>query len=127
MSITFYAPDAPTRQVQPYDDEPDYVETRSTLPELNVSNMNASVVFDLLGIVGDSCGTILVADMDPIIKRLLDHNNRPNKRALHERETIQSKNMVIFGVDDDRIKYYIDTMLHLLTQCKQSNFNISWG
>ena len=42
MSITFWCPQAPTKRFVPYpEDEPDYEETRSTLPEVNLSNSSA--------------------------------------------------------------------------------------
>lgn len=74
MSITFWCPQAPTEQFVPYpEDEPDYVETRSTLPEVNLSNSNALAMLELmgLGIGPDSyCGTVDADRLADVIERL---------------------------------------------------------
>ena len=73
MSVTFWCPGAPTVSVTPYEDEPDYVEQQSTLPEINLANANARAALEMLGLDGqneDLCGTLRVAQLDPCIERV---------------------------------------------------------
>lgn len=145
MSITFWAPDAPTVTVKPYEDEPDYEEVVSTLPELNVSQFNAFGFLSLMGLEPDDCGTITVEDMDALITRLLVLANRAGERAQLVSEAppedqrmrfVQEGNVVavqrgphIIGgaVTDERVLRYVTTMLDLLTQARKANYVVSWG
>lgn len=146
MSITFWAPDAPTTKVKPFpEDEPDYEEVVSTLPELNVSQANAAGFLVLLGLVPDDCGTIEVSDMGPLIERLTVLANRPEERVALVREapppmqsvgwtqegnvaTLQrGLTLIEGGVSDERVRRYASTLLALLTQARQANYCVSWG
>ena len=73
MSVTFWCPQAPTEKVKPYDDEPGYVEGRSLLPEINLSNSNAAAMSRLLELGNPAetwGGECLVADLPRALERV---------------------------------------------------------
>lgn len=86
MSVTFWCPEAPTEAFRPYEDEPDFVEHRSTLPELNVSEHNAKALLGMLGAdpAGnhyDRCGTVELADLPAFIAQIDRALEHPEYRA----------------------------------------------
>jgi hypothetical protein len=144
MSITFWAPDAPPQLVTPYEDEPDYQEQRSTLPELNLANDNAQAFLALLEIPWDWCGTIAVAEFDKVIPRLLVLANSEDARQPVLRPGEQSQavrveqdgNLAVLrrgprmyggGLLDDPVQRYAQTLLALLMRAKQQGYCVSWG
>lgn len=86
MSVTFWCPDAPTEPYVPYPDkDPDYVEQRSTLPELNLANSNAVAMLELMGLSeggeADYGGTATVDRIPAVIERLQRVLQDPVERA----------------------------------------------
>lgn len=86
MSITFWCPDAPTEKYIPFpEDEPDVEDTRSVLPEINLSNGNAMAMLDLMGLASpqgeDYCGQVLVPALGGVIERLRRVLQDPVERA----------------------------------------------
>lgn len=84
MSVTFWCPQAPRTQCVPYpESDPDFVDEVSELPEINVSNANARVFIELLGLPKseDLVGDIEPAAMGAVIERLHSFLTVPTERA----------------------------------------------
>lgn len=82
MSVTFWAPDAPTTRQQPYpDSSPEYWCDVSSLPEVNLANGNARAMLVAMGLPDDECGQLLPAEMPPVVRRLLELVNDDVSRA----------------------------------------------
>jgi hypothetical protein len=143
MSITFWAPDAPTRMVRPYTDEPDYEEARSDLPELNVSQFNARPLLELVGLPPEDAGTVQAADMGPLISRLMVLTNQNSARAQAVRPggelpragstgvdgefSPRGPRVIDGGLEDSRLQRYVSTLLELFTQARRAGYSVSWG
>ena len=146
MSITFWAPEAPTQLVRPYEDEPDYEEAVSTLPELNLSNRNASVFLSLLQIPFDDCGTIACADLPALCRRALSLLNSPQQlednqiasssgrdlrgvEALGEGVTqlVFGPRIVDCGLQPAQLERYARTFAELAQKAHQQGYAVSWG
>lgn len=144
MSITFWAPEAPCVQTRPYCSEPDYVETRSELPELNVSNRNAERFFRLLGEPFDCCGRWSSSDHDRVIHRLLWLLNHPDQlesaTLAPSREQVAAVSsqgqltkihrlatVVDCGLSSEQLLRYCTVLLDLLVQARTRGFYVSWA
>jgi hypothetical protein len=151
MSVTFWAPDAPTVAVKPYpEEEPDYVEERSTLPEVNLANANAREMLQLIGLDSDDlCGTLQPNEFGPVIARLQRLLNSEAARAPALKEISEPcrrlkactgnenlGNVVHVGlgprsIDGGRTDGYIQRrardLLDLFVQARQANYCTSWG
>jgi hypothetical protein len=152
MSVTFWAPDAPTVTVKPYPEvEPEYTEERSTLPEVNLSNCNAREMLRLLGLdFEELCGSVQPTEFGPVVSHLhrlinneatrapalkeaAEHPRRLHVLAAGERS---SGNVVAVGFgprifeggrSDDYLKNRASALLDLFVQARQANYQISWG
>lgn len=145
MSITFWCPEAPTEKVRPYEDEPDYEEERSLLPEVNMNNANAKSFLTLLGVPPDDCGRWETKDLPEIRRKLVELVNRPIARALGLKETevypgalrvAHEGNVVIlsrgpyvvdFGRDDDYVVRRAQQLLALVSAAQDQGYSVSWG
>ncbi len=154
MTVTFWCPDAPCESYIPYPDEPDYVESRSTLPELTVSNSNAKAICDLVGLVSDECqsGELSVAEFDGPVKRLRALIEDPVARAAglepqtfnnevltgattfaaayHEHATSRRPlGCVVFsqGRSDDYLRDRAACLLAIFDAAKQGGYRVAWG
>jgi hypothetical protein len=152
MSVTFWAPDAPTVTVKPYpEEEPDFVEERSTLPEVNLSNCNAREILRLIGLDSDElCGTLHPNEFGPVVARLQRLLNSKETRAQALQETLEPRrrlkaltagdenlgNVVHVGfgpriIEGGRTDGYIQRrardLLELFVQARQGNYSTSWG
>jgi hypothetical protein len=143
--MTFWAPDAPTNRVQPYEDEPDYFENRSVLPEIGLSNSNATRMLDLMGLDSTGyCGRVELADFDPVIERLTNLVNREEARkpGLLEPSVHQSRRFVkegnrlrmvtgptiyMGGRDDEYIVRVATRLLELFVAARREGYAVSWG
>ena len=151
MSITFWCPEAPTVTVTPYpQDEPDYTEERSTLPELNVSNSNGMALLAMVGLEVDYGGTVPVAELDALHKRLERLLGTPTARAAFIEPTViegtvpldvllgrspgvvgvpraSGPQVVSMGRTDDYLTSRLQALLDLVCAAKEHGFRISWG
>lgn len=146
MSVTFWAPDAPTTKVTPYDDAPDFVVEESVLPELNLSNSNASAFLKLLGLPNEECGTIEPEQFPALRQRLLELQNDEAARAPALRPMEEAKQRVTperredgvtvlrvgarvidCGLQDHQVTRYAQVMGELLAQAQQHGYEVSWG
>jgi hypothetical protein len=144
MSITFWAPAAPTVRVKPYDDEPDYEEDQSTLPEINLANSNALAFLRLLGVEAEYCGTFTVKDQEALLPRLLLLANSADARGPAVREPSMEQTvhrsiegnlvqltrgarMFDCGLGDEQVQSYALRMLDLFKQAHVGGYNVSWG
>lgn len=145
MSITFWAPDAPTQQVRPYPDEPNYEETVSTLPELNISNANARVFLRLLGLPEDDCGGIRRDDLPAFAMKAIELLNREGLLLASERPRSDSRSLsphnqsgnvielrqgprcIDFGLSVSQLERYATTFAELVTQAYRGGYDVCWG
>ena len=147
MSITFWAPDAPTYEFIPYpEDEPDYVENISVLPEINLSNTNAYAMMEALGETPDYCGTWTVEELPALLERALKLANQEELRAPTTSETVESGRelrrgaseenvvsltrscrMVSFGRSDEYVRQKALDFAALFKAAKEGNFSVHWG
>jgi hypothetical protein len=152
MSVTFWAPDAPTVTVKPYpEEEPNYTEERSTLPEVNLSNCNAREMLRLLGLDSEElCSTLQPEEFGPVVARLQTLLNSEDARSSAVSEPSEpsrrlrvlpasegdSGNVVHLGfgplvIEGGRSDGYIQRrardLLDLFVQARQANYKASWG
>jgi hypothetical protein len=149
MSITFWAPDAPRYKVKPYpEEEPDYEEERSELPEINLSNSNASAILRALGVTlePDYCGTWEVEQLPEILARAMKLANIEELRSPAVSETVQSGGelrrgesdgnvvsltagcrMISFGRSDEYVRQTALRLVELLRIAKEQSFSVTWG
>jgi hypothetical protein len=146
MSITFWAPQAATERVQPYADEPDYFENRSVLPEINLSNSNATAMLQLMGLDAQAyCGTVAPAELAPVIERLTRVVNDARERvnavlapsmSTGVRRLVTEGNVVRVvhgptvysgGRDDDYVARRAAELLELFVAARREGFEVTWG
>jgi hypothetical protein len=146
MSITFWAPQAPTERVQPYEDEPDYFEDRSVLPQINLANSNAAAMLRLMGLDDQAyCGTVVPAEFAPVIERLTRVVNDARERASAvlapsvsegALRLVAEGNMVRVvrgptvysgGRDDDYVTRRATELLELFVAARREGFEVAWG
>jgi hypothetical protein len=156
MSITFWCPDAPTESYKPFpEDEPEFVTTRSTLPEVNMANGNALSMLDLMGLAtgeDDYCGTVPVEKLPGVIERLQRVVADPVERAaaleaptingvpqgqLSLGELLRIKlgqpparsgpTMLGGGRSDDYVRSRARALLDVFTAAQAHSYEVSWG
>lgn len=125
MSITFWIPDAPTKNVINIVDRGfevgEWTEVVSTLPELNVSNVNASILFEVLKFEFDDCGT-------------WDHQTLPGIKA-RINDTIND--ILWFEIPDcilqypydvrERIRQRLESLDDVVSAAIANGYSVSWG
>lgn len=149
MSITFFVSgEAPQekaycKDVYPgldeeyYEDDP-YVQKddsgqhfvmRSTWPELNVSNANASIVFTLMGIgaEADYCGEIVQSRLAVISRNVIKNLNTVKRVGAHVRPTIIDGRFIDGGVTYEQVERYCTTILSVIKCAQENNTGINWG
>lgn len=146
MSITFWAPDAPTTSCVPYPDEPDYVEERSVLPEINLSNVNAYAMMRALGVEPDYAGTWTKGELAVLLERAMKLANVEAMREPFLKDTTTtggqlqqsgvSGNVVSvskgcrvtdIGRDDEYIREKALLFADLFKKARDSGYSVSWG
>lgn len=143
MSITFWAPSAPCVEttvacefcdgvgISPWGacrycrETGEAKETRSTLPEINMSNQNARDFLKQLG-EQESCGTWEVDRLKLLEPTLLLLSLGVNAPAF-ERETAVHGNFIDCGRDSDYVKRRSMQMLELVREAIKGNYDVSWG
>jgi hypothetical protein len=147
MSITFWAPDAPTESYVPYpDDEPDYVEQRSLLPEINLSNVNAYAMMRALGVEPDYAGTWSVGELAVLLERAVKLANievlrdpflkdttttggqlRPSAVSGNVVSVSRGCRVIDNGRDDAYIREKALRFVDLFKKARENGFSVSWG
>lgn len=147
MSITFWAPEAPTREVVPFpDQDPDFKQQASDLPEVNLSNTNALAMLELMGLPAAYDGEVPPEAMGPVIERLMRAANEPGARApaLLEPAVVQGAlrpraqednvtylgrgpTVCIGGRDDAYVARRSRHLLELFTQARAKGYRVCWG
>ncbi|MBR8054728.1 hypothetical protein [Burkholderia vietnamiensis] len=95
MSITFWAPDAPTRTVihQPEGYE-EYTEEVSVLPEIKLVDSNAFAMLEALGVAPDQCGSWSASELGELLRRALKVANVQSLREPATSETLDTQGAV---------------------------------
>lgn len=128
MSVTFFCPEAPTETFVPYEDEPDYTETRPVAPftEVNMANSNAIAI---LAVVMPSAvyygGTWEGGVLDTAIKNTTLALNR-NPESLTTPD-VHDGNFHMFGRDMDYVTRRLTELLHLFVTAKQHGLRVCYG
>lgn len=128
MSVTFFCPDAPTETFVPYEDEPEYTETRPVAPftEVNMANSNAIAMLRvIMPAAVDWCGTWEGGVLDTAIKNtLLALNRDPESLTTPD---VHDGNFHMFGRDQDYVTRRLTELLNLFVVAKQHGFRVCFG
>ncbi len=150
MSVTFFAPEAPTTTKEvDYGDGDVVLEIVSCLPEVNVSNDTASTLIDVLRLpVGARKleGSLSEPDLDAAIKQAFLALNNRGSIAQHVLEACEEvgpmrarksnggvttigrgAHLHDFGCSEDRIVRRVGHLLDLFKQARASGYTVCWG
>lgn len=145
MSITFWCPDAPTTRTVPYPEQPDFVTEQSTLPELNLSNINAWALLRAAGLEPDYCGTWEVKDLPAIRAALIRLINTPATLDGYARPTAElprsrrrevvdgvthitsGPRMIDCGLSAAGLQDRAARLLEVLSAAAEHNYAVAWG
>lgn len=123
MSVTFWCPDAPTQVVTPYEDEPDYEETRSVLPECPVSNSNATAMLALIDsphMSNDEWGEVKAEDVPAVLEKI-----RVTKLGVDLGAALEKR--LNLGVTKQRTARRLQSLFDVFSAAKDHNYSVSWG
>lgn len=112
-------------------------QTKSLAPELNVSNANAHVVLNILGIHNyddELMGHIPQTKFPELQRRLLLLKNKIGKSGQFTRPTIQHKQskgptMIDVGLSNEQIKHYIEKLQEIIKFAQDThsdNIYLTW-
>lgn len=146
--VEYYTDDAGQRK--PY--ECDYCHGKKTIeeweaegPEMQVSNANAFLICQMLGIEEDYVGMVHAKDIPKLLQRLMVLKNSPKQANAHVRpdEVLKGQTRVdrsgdvpqitsgptihSFGVDASRIQQYVDKMIEMCQFAQKNGMSIGWG
>ncbi|MBR8030062.1 hypothetical protein KDX27_34800 [Burkholderia cenocepacia] len=147
MSITFWAPDAPTRTVihRPEGYE-EYTEEVSVLPEIKLVDSNAFAMLEAFGLAPDQCGSWSASELPEMLRRAVKVANLQSLRELATSETLDTQGamrvldrsggvvsigrgprMVSLGRTDDYIRRVALRFVDLFQQAQAGGYQVSWG
>lgn len=147
MSITFWAPDAPTRTVihRP-DGYEEYTEEVSVLPEIKLVDSNAFAMLEAFGLAPDQCGSWSASELPEMLRRAVKVANLQSLRELATSETLYTQGamraldrsggvvsigrgprMVSLGRTDDYIRRVALRFVDLFQQAQAGGYQVSWG
>ena len=146
MSITFWCPDAPSKEVEGACSACDgsgkfYSDTDcpychgsgrefsqvSELPEINMSNANADAFMKALRLPEDYCGTIVPSQMEELENRARLLAVGVTTPAL-EVETVEvSANYIICGRSNEYVRRRAAEFVELFSKARAAGHDISWG
>ncbi len=87
--------------------------------ELNVSNSNFSTLWGALGLdKQDWCGTISAQELLGALARV--------DESLILRANYVDGNFYSFGIDNERVAYYLNKLREILVQCLARNVDVFW-
>lgn len=128
MSVTFFCPEAPTETFVPYEDEPEYTETRPVAPftEVNMANNNAIAMLRVIMPASvDLYGTWEGSVLDKAIKNTLLALNRDLESLTTP--DVHDGNFHMFGRDKDYATRRLTELLNLFVVTKQHGFRVCFG
>lgn len=122
----------------------------SDAPEMNLSNENAGMVFNLLGMEYDYAGEIPANKVSDYLRRLLKAKNKPNEIERHTKPTTSSQEdrgmkvsrdsdnvtnisrnrgpmMHNIGRNNSYVTRAIDELIKIFKYAAENNFAVSWG
>lgn len=133
MSITFGC-DVPRENYIPYEDEPDYVETRPVAPfiEINLSNENAYAFQRVLdpAVSPDCCGEWNQDKLAHIQRRLMVLLNTEKKKALLESSSYDGERNIQYyfsGRSEEYVDRRLNLFLTLVTTAIQHKMNVTFA
>ena len=125
-------------------------ETSSEAPELNVSNRNAGIILDMLGIQYEYAGDISPEQIPDLKKRLIKIKNQSDGMSKHTKDTKTSQKdlgmkrstdddgvtriepqkgakMIDVGVSDEQVDRYYNAIMGILDYAQKNKMEIVWG
>lgn len=123
MTITFWCPDAPTKLITPYEDEPEFTDEVSTLPECNLANSNAIHVLRRIGstvMPPEEYGTVEAVHVAQAIKDIQLAKTGVDLSAALERK-------IGSGLTHQAMARRVDCLLSVFTAARAHNFKVCWG
>lgn len=149
MSVTFFAPDAPCKQVDvDYGDGELVVEEVSTLPEVSLSQSTAATLLRALGLPSDESemyGDAAGPELDALIKttmKLVNSNDLAGQsqapstrlgaiRVGTTREGLpcieRGATLVDFGCSHERLTRRAAELLRLFTAARAAGYSVRWA
>jgi hypothetical protein len=147
MSITFWAPEAPTLEQLPIPEQDSNVEVQaSVFPEIDLAVANAKAMLAALGLPADSGGEIPVAQLPEVLARALKLANLSSLRGrvtsdpdvsggeLRVRESEgnvyslgRSCTMISMGRTDEYVERTALRFVELFRKAYEQNYRIVWG
>ena len=100
---------------------------RDRLPELNVSNQNASALLKLLGIRSEPSGSI---DASELLSRILENRDKVDSYTRFDRTEVEpGKNTnIMFGLSRDQLIQYLNILEKMTDKAFwMNNSTITWG
>ena len=127
----------------------EYEQQLSDAPEMNVSNRNARVVMDILGLEFDYAGTIKLKQIPELKRRLIQFKNTDKATDAYTRDTTKSQDtrmvktkgddgvtkieprkgatMIDVGISPEQVQSYVDWLMLIFDYAQKKNAEISWG
>lgn len=117
-------------------------ETEYNFPSLGVSNTNAEIVCDIIGVECDSHGWISPEQIPNVLRHLIYAKNKSNanftRDATDTQDTIVDRSgdipmirktarMIDAGVSPDQVMRYIDKMIDICKWAQANNCGLSWA
>ncbi|MGY6251852.1 hypothetical protein ACXIVK_00210 [Paraburkholderia caledonica] len=125
MSITFWAPEAPTR-TETHDPEgyEAWTEEVSSLPEIKLSSSNALVMLEALGVKPDLCGAWSADQLSEVLRMAADVANVPERL---ERVGAGWSGIAPPGPVVDHIRRTALRFVDLFRQAQAGGYKVCWG
>ena len=117
-------------------------------PELHVSNANARVIADLIGMHSDDSGHVSHADLPHVIRRLISITNKDGSLDQYTQDPYDNKNdrtmahsrgddgmshigkgaqMIDYGRSSKQVEHYASEMLKIVKYAMDHKLDISWA
>jgi hypothetical protein len=122
MSVTFWCPDAPYHK----DDDNDF-GGYSEAPEVNLSNANAAVFLDLLGLGSEWCGKIPHKDLPDMIRRCFRVSNSEARVQACTAPNFVDGNVYSTGRTDEYVVRRLNDLMMLFTYAVQNGYDVTWS
>lgn len=117
-------------------------ETEYNFPSIGVSNHNAQIICDLIGVEYESHGWIPPEQVSDVLRRLIYAKNKPTggfeREASDDQQTVMDRSgelptirrtarMIDPGVSSDQVMRYIDRMIEICQWAKKNDCGVSWA
>lgn len=146
MSVSFWCPEAPTKEVRPYRDEPDLVETVSTLPECDFTSANAAAVLRAAGLPTECWGEWKNDELPAVQSALLRLVNSANARKVAVRQTTEWRGQlratgtdgnvvevgrgptfISCGMNDEGVRSRAARLMEVVDAARRFGGSVTWG